>query len=88
MFPKYFHQTGTENDRMFIMHRIERFKDSDRENIVLEYERRYKKYGRVHVNAWLDELASRLGTPIPVNVLLIQQRLERLNEMSREKRSA
>ncbi|EGQ7810354.1 hypothetical protein I6Y99_004397 [Vibrio parahaemolyticus] len=88
MFPKFFYQTGIESDRMYIAHRIDRFPKEKRTDISVEYDRLYKKWGRVHANAWLSEITERFGNPVPDNILLIQQRLERLNQMSREKRSA
>lgn len=87
MFPRFFYATCHESDRMFISHRFERFSEAKRMDLAKEYERRYKAYGRDHTNAWLDEIANKQGSPVLPNVLLIQRRLEKLNQLSRERRN-
>ena len=87
LFPKYFYQTGYESDRMFIQHRLDRIPERLKKEIVEDYERRYRLYGRAHTNDWLDEVAIKLGEQIPENVMSLQGKLEKLNQMSREKRN-
>lgn len=87
LFPKYFYQTGYESDRMFIQHRLNRISNAKLDWVVEDYERRYRSYGRHHANEWLTEVADKLGEEAPEGLTSLQSRLERLNQLSRDKRN-
>ncbi len=87
-FPKFFHQTGIESDRVYIQNRLLRLQSAgiDLASIVLDYDRRYRMYGRNHANAWLDELSRVQGREPVDGADRIQNRLERLVELRRSRR--
>ncbi|HAV1412758.1 hypothetical protein P3521_03635 [Vibrio parahaemolyticus] len=87
-FPRFFHQTCTESDKVYIQNRLVRLQsaDVDLESVVRDYERRYLTYSRSHANAWLDELSRKQGQEQADGMDRIQGRLERLVELRRSHR--